>query len=59
MNLCELLQVGVGILEGHGGGVSWYVFMRTVFGWVLTIILSLGFCAALFSAGEIGTYGLI
>lgn len=32
-------------------GVSWKVFTNTFIGWVWTIILSLGFCAALFSAG--------
>ena len=32
-------------------GVSWRVFGNTFLGWVWTIILSLGFCAALFSAG--------
>ena len=44
-------EVGVGLSEGTSGGLSWRVLTKTALGWVWTILLSLAFCAALFSAG--------
>ena len=41
----------MGLSEGTSGGLSWRVLARTALGWVWTILLSLAFCAALFSAG--------
>lgn len=43
-------EVGVGLCEGKSG-ISWKVLAKTFMGWIWTIILSMGFCAALFSAG--------
>ena len=40
--------VGVACLEGVGG-INWYILMKTVAGWVLTLII-VGFTAAAFTA---------
>ena len=44
-------EMGVGLMENVKTGVSWKVFGKTFLGWIWTILLSLAFCAALFSAG--------
>jgi hypothetical protein len=46
-------EVGVGLCEGSMG-ISWRVLLKTFAGWVWTILLSMSFCAALFSAGVCG-----
>ena len=40
--------VGVACLEGVGG-INWYILMKTVVGWVLTLVI-VGFTAAAFTA---------
>eukprot|EP00798_Chlamydomonas_sp_ICE-L_P004399 gene4399-14523_t len=44
-------ELGVGLCEGRLSGVNWKLFARIFSGWILTIILNLAFCAALFSMG--------
>ena len=43
-------EVGVGLCEGKNG-LSWRLFGKIFFGWVLTIFVALAGCAAVFSAG--------
>lgn len=43
-------EVGVGLCEGSAG-ISWYTFIRTFIGWMVTILLALSCCACLFSMG--------
>ncbi|KAG1660835.1 hypothetical protein FOA52_008946 [Chlamydomonas sp. UWO 241] len=43
-------ETGVGLCESIHG-VRWALLAKTFFGWILTIILALAFCAGLFAAG--------
>ncbi|KAG1674480.1 hypothetical protein FOA52_003085 [Chlamydomonas sp. UWO 241] len=43
-------ETGVGLCESIHG-VNWVLLGKTAIGWVLTLLLACGFCAALFSAG--------
>lgn len=43
-------EVGVGLCEG-AKGLSWRLFAKIFFGWVITIFLAMAACAAVFSAG--------
>ena len=44
-------EIGVGLVENVKTGVNFPILVRTCLGWVWTILLALGFTAALFSAG--------
>ncbi|KAG1660832.1 hypothetical protein FOA52_008943 [Chlamydomonas sp. UWO 241] len=43
-------ETGIGLCESIHG-VRWALLAKTFFGWILTIVLALGFCAGLFAAG--------
>ncbi|KAG1666760.1 hypothetical protein FOA52_004596 [Chlamydomonas sp. UWO 241] len=43
-------ETGIGLCESIHG-IRWALLAKTFFGWVITIILALGFCAGLFAAG--------
>ncbi|KAG1670896.1 hypothetical protein FOA52_000398 [Chlamydomonas sp. UWO 241] len=44
-------ETGIGMSESFLHGTNYWLLLRTFFGWIWTILLAVGFCAALFSAG--------
>ncbi len=44
-------EMGVGLTENIRTGLNFGVLFKTFLGWIWTILLSLGFCAILFSMG--------
>ena len=44
-------EMGCGLVENIRTGINFKILGKTMLGWVWTILLACGFCAALFSAG--------
>ena len=44
-------EMGCGLMENIRTGINFKILIKTMLGWIWTIVLAMGFCAALFSAG--------